>query len=146
MIVQNQQEKVPVSDALTALAKRAAEAVLTAMGSEQETELGITFVDDNMIQELNRRYRGKDEPTDVLSFPMNEVIEEEGKEVILLGDVVISLETALRAAQAVGHDLAREVAQLVVHGTLHLLGYDHATEKEAVQMRAREAAILRQLE
>ena len=108
-------------------------------------ELGVIFVDDAAIQELNRRYRAKDEPTDVLSFPMQEEEpQENGTRVLLLGDVVISLETAVRWAKT-GQDLAVEVVRLVVHGVLHLLGYDHETEEDAALMQAREKEMLRLL-
>ncbi|WP_123927703.1 rRNA maturation RNase YbeY [Thermodesulfitimonas autotrophica] len=145
VIVQNQQEKVPVPESLTSLAERAAAVVLAVLGPKQETELGITFVDDAAIKMLNYRYRGKDEPTDVLSFAMNETVQEGEREVLLLGDVVISLETAARWAIEEGRDLHQEVAQLVVHGALHLLGYDHETAAEAARMKAQEEEILRLL-
>lgn len=126
-------------------AQRAAEEVLSARGTGRRVELSITFIDDTVILELNRRYRGKDEPTDVLSFPMNEEIREDGGKVLLLGDVVISLETAARWAEDAGQDLAIEVVQLAVHGTLHLLGYDHETDEEAAQMSALEREIINSL-
>lgn len=126
-------------------AQRAAEEVLSARGTGRRVELSITFIDDTVILELNRRYRGKDEPTDVLSFPMNEEIREDGGKVLLLGDVVISLETAARWAEDAGQDLAIEVVQLAVHGTLHLLGYDHETDEEAAQMSAPEREIINSL-
>jgi len=103
------------------------------------------FVDDAYIQGLNQQYRGIDAPTDVLSFAMQEgePFPEEGE--LILGDVVISLETARRQASEYGHSLAREVAYLAVHGVLHLLGYDHGGEDDRRVMRNKEEEILARL-
>ncbi len=99
-------------------------------------EVSVTFTDDEKIRELNSRYRGKDAPTDVLSFPMEERA--------LLGDIVISLETAARQAALYGHPLEREAAFLTVHSVLHLLGYDHETSPEDERdMFARQDEIMR---
>lgn len=95
-------------------------------GDVEDGEVCITFVDDEYISRLNESYRNISGPTDVLSFPMN----EEG----LIGDVVISLETATRQAEEYGHSLEEEVAFLAVHGVLHLLGYDHETPEEEEKM------------
>jgi probable rRNA maturation factor len=116
-------------------------------GVDPEAEISLVFTDDLEIQELNKTYRGKDVPTDVLSFAMLEpgegemaIVEEE--EELLLGDIVISLETALRQAEDYGHSLDREIAYLMVHGLLHLLGYDHMTEEDKKIMRQREEELL----
>ncbi|MDI3327708.1 MAG: rRNA maturation RNase YbeY [Alicyclobacillaceae bacterium] len=108
-------------------------------------EVSVALVDDLRIRELNRLYRGIDRPTDVLSFAMREgedgpAFGEGGRE--LLGDIVISVETALRQAREYGHGLEREVAFLAVHGFLHLLGYDHRTPEEEAVMFARQEAVL----
>ena len=106
-------------------------------------------MDDKKIQELNRDYRGIDRPTDVLSFPLREAVEDEGPKVSvdewLLGDIVVSMETALRQAEEYGHSLERELGFLIVHGCLHLLGYDHQREEERQVMREKEEAILTSL-
>lgn len=96
------------------------------------------FCDDPFIRDLNREYRGFDRPTDVLSFPQESL--PGGPD--LLGDVVISVETALRQAKAQRHPLAREVAWLLCHGVLHLLGYDDETEEGLEQMRRRQQGAL----
>ncbi|MEW6173475.1 MAG: rRNA maturation RNase YbeY [Bacillota bacterium] len=143
VIVQNLQERIPVTEALLRTAQRAAETVLTVTAVPREVELGVTFLDDAAIRELNRKYRAKDEATDVLSFSMGEEEpQEDGTKVLLLGDVLISLETASRQALTSGRDLTTEVAQLVIHGTLHLLGYDHQTDEDAALMRTQEKNIL----
>ena len=87
----------------------------------ENAELSILVTDDEGIRALNKKYRGKDRPTDVLSFPIGEKVGDK----LILGDVVISEETALRQARELGHSLKEEVARLVVHGIIHLLGYDH---------------------
>lgn len=110
-----------------------------------QTEVSVVLADDAYIHQLNRQYRGKDCPTDVLSFALNEGEEPEvfdGPEEVLLGDIVISLETASRQAREYGHSLDRELAYLTVHGILHLLGYDHMTEEEKQEMRQEEEYIL----
>jgi probable rRNA maturation factor len=132
-----------VTERLESAARQAAEYVLAVLGPAGEVELGITFVNDAAIRDLNRRFRSKDRATDVLSFPMEEEeLLENGTRVLLLGDVVISLPTAACRAEA---DLTAEVVRLVVHGVLHLLGYDHEREEDAVRMRAREREILQRL-
>lgn len=111
-------------------------------------EVSLVFVDDARIRELNREYRKKDTPTDVLSFPLyefaapGELQGAEEDEVYLLGDVVISLDTAIRQAEEYGHSLHREVAFLFTHGLLHLLGYDHDDEEKRRVMREAEEKYL----
>ncbi|MBP2641778.1 MAG: metalloprotease ybeY [Firmicutes bacterium] len=116
-----------------------------ALDVEPNAEVSIVLADDAYIQELNCQYRGKDMPTDVLSFALNEGEEPEiidGPEENLLGDIIISLETAQRQAVDYGHSLERELAFLTVHGFLHLLGYDHEKEDQRQTMRAEEERIL----
>jgi probable rRNA maturation factor len=108
-------------------------------------EVGIVVTGDAAIRELNRRFRDEDAPTDVLSFALNEGKDEfplPPGETTRLGEVIISLPTARRQAKQAGHSLEREMALLLVHGLLHLLGYDHAVEAEKRRMRSRESALL----
>jgi probable rRNA maturation factor len=106
-------------------------------------EVSVALVDEAQIQELNRRYRHVDRPTDVLSFPAGEAPELD-EAPALLGDVVVSLETAWRQAAEFGHPPAREVGYLVAHGLLHLLGFDHEqTEDRAAMRRLEEEALAR---
>lgn len=110
-------------------------------------EVSLTFVDDEDIRQLNGQFRGIDEPTDVLSFPMLEDdIEmldfDESESDVLLGDIVISVPTALRQSEQYGHSIEREVGFLFVHGLLHLLGYDHEDEYAETQMFTKQEAIL----
>ncbi len=106
------------------------------------------FTDDESIRKLNFEYRDKDAATDVLSFALNEGDEPDivdGPEEMLLGDIIISLETASRQAEEYGHSMDRELAYLLVHGMLHLLGYDHMTEEDRTEMRFEEERILSKL-
>ena len=117
-------------------------------------ELSAVLCDDGFILPLNRNYRGKDKPTDVLSFPLLELtipenlpsnIGPEGAPPLLLGDVIISLETASNQAHSRGHSLQHEVAILLVHGVFHLLGHDHEEDDEAAAMEARETEVFNRL-
>ncbi len=105
-----------------------------------EVEISIVFVDDVYIAELNREYRGIQNPTDVLSFPMDDPCMP-GDEPRPLGDIVISLETVERDASCFG-GFRNYLALLVVHGLLHLLGYDHETDEDAKVMEERETQVL----
>lgn len=121
--------------------------VLAAEGVSQ-AEVGVVVTGDPTVQELNRRYRGEDAPTDVLSFALNESREEfvlPPGETARLGEVVISLPAARRQAKQAGNTLEQELALLLAHGLLHLLGYDHAVEEEERLMRSRESALLASL-
>jgi probable rRNA maturation factor len=118
-------------------------------GGPEKAQIGLLIVDDEAMREFNLEHRGLDRPTDVLSFPLLEPGEEitqadmdpETGEVVL-GDIVISLPTAERQAAEYGHSLTREVAYLAVHGTLHLMGYDHEEGGEGEEMRKLEEAVL----
>ena len=111
--------------------------------------MSVTLTDDETLQALNRDYRGKDQPTDVLSFAQRDTLPHTPRspavrpESELLGDVVISVETAARQAEAHEETLEEELALLAVHGILHLLGYDDETEAGAEEMRVRERLALR---
>lgn len=111
---------------------------------QADCEVSVTVVDDEQIAELNRQYRGVEGPTDVLSFSLREGPPVAG-DPEALGDVVISAERAQEQAAEYGHSLARELCFLAVHGTLHLLGYDHATREEEERMMARTEAVLQPL-
>lgn len=121
---------------------RLARAILSSVG-ETSAELGIMFVGDQRMRSLNRQYRGKDRTTDVLAFAMREAPRFSAG---LLGDVVIAVPTAARQAKEGQRSLDEELTVLLVHGILHLCGYDHErSEKEACRMHRRERMILRSL-
>lgn len=113
--------------------------------SRTRSELSIALVDDATIADLNNRYRGESRATDVLSFSLveGEYADRSGN---LLGDVVISVETAARHARRAHRGLDAEVARLLIHGTLHLLGHDHETDDEARKMRAEERRLWRAIQ
>ena len=119
--------------------------LLRAENCPASSEVSILFTDDGEITGLNKAYRGEDQPTDVLAFSQIEgepVPEEEGEE-HLLGDVVISVDTAARQADELGHGLDEEIDVLVAHGILHLLGYDDQTPDAKKEMFARQERVLR---
>ncbi|MEI4829322.1 MULTISPECIES: rRNA maturation RNase YbeY [Bacillus] len=114
---------------------------------EDGAELSITFVNNERIQEINRDYRDKDQPTDVISFAMEDMGEGE-MEIVgvemprMLGDIIISIPRAKEQAEEYGHSFERELGFLAVHGFLHLLGYDHMTEEEEKVMFGKQKEIL----
>ena len=112
-----------------------------------ESELSILICDDSVIHQLNLKHREKDKPTDVLSFPQAEFLAPEqvapGHHLMLLGDVVISIDTAHRQAAGRGRPLIEEVRFLLAHGILHLVGYDHATPAEKTEMTKRTRQLVR---
>jgi probable rRNA maturation factor len=135
--------KAPASVVLRSQRVRAiAEKMLRSLEREGD-ELSILLTDDAFITTLNATHRGKDGPTDVLSFAQE---EGEGKpsaeEPALLGDVVISLDTAERQARARRHSLVDEVTFLLAHGILHLIGYDHQTDEEEAAMNVMTARLV----
>lgn len=106
-------------------------------------DMTIVLTDDRQLHELNLDYLGVDAPTDVLSFPAGEVDPE--TEELYLGDIAISMPRAAQQAQTGGHPVEAEAQLLVVHGTLHLLGYDHSTEEEKAVMWSEQARVLEKL-
>jgi probable rRNA maturation factor len=127
--------------------RRVAAEVLNQEGVAGETELSLVITDDKTIRKLNRRFRGVDAPTDVLAFGTGaeERFVSTPDSQPYLGDVVISYQRAQAQAEEWGHPVAEELKLLVVHGILHLLGYDHQEEADAQRMREREEHILRPL-
>lgn len=112
-----------------------------------EAEVSVSFVTNDRIQELNRDYRDKDQPTDVISFAMEEASEgevaiQDSEEPRILGDIIISLQRTREQAADYGHSFERELGFLAVHGFLHLLGYDHMTEEDEKEMFAKQEVIL----
>lgn len=116
--------------------------VLSMEGVPEMTELSIALVDDDEMAHLNEQYRDVEGPTDVLSFGCDDPCPTPGDEPITLGDVVIAPAVAERQAADLGHSIEHELDVLLVHGVLHLLGYDHEADDDAGAMAAREAALL----
>lgn len=133
--IKNDQEKLRAGTVLRFLIKKAVVETLRFEDYRGKAEVSVTLSDDEKIRSLNRDYRGKDAPTDVLSFPM----EETG----MLGDIVLSLERAMHQAELYGHSFERETAFLTVHSMLHLLGYDHeSSDEDRRKMFSRQEDIL----
>ena len=132
--------------------KNSARQIQTAEKVSVKSEMTIVITGDEKIHELNLKYLEEDRPTDVLSFPMNEqsgtapffVNGPDGK--LHLGDIIISYPTAVRQAEEHKHSVNREITILLIHGILHLLGYDHDIPGRKCAMNKREAAILKTIE
>lgn len=119
------------------------EKVLSALGCH-DRELSILFTDDSHMARLNERYRGKSGPTNVLAFPMGDPDDADPR---MMGDVVISTDTAEREARSLGETLEETVDRLLVHGLLHLLGFDHETgATDALRMEQEEARVMKLME
>jgi len=131
---------------LEAPSQLAEAAILAAIGESgvvlaANTEISVLFCDDRFIRDLNRKWRGIDEPANVLSFPA----VGDAASAPLLGDIVIAFETASQEASEAARPLHDHVAHLLVHGFLHLIGHDHIGAAEAATMEALERAILGRL-
>ncbi len=142
------QAEVPLEDIDLTLLKVTALATLKHQGIIEASELTIVISDDETLRDLNRRFRGADRPTDVLSFPNDARGPFAGGAAGFhryLGDIVISRPRAAAQAEAAGGTLTEELQLLIVHGTLHLLGYEHAEPAEKARMWEAQAAILQLL-
>ena len=150
LIISNEQDKIEFTEDLERAVKSVCEAVLAEEECDFDAEISLTLTDDESIREINREHRGIDKPTDVLSFPMLEfdgdcydVEEEPDSGLVVLGDIVISMERAAAQAEEYGHSLKRETAFLTAHSMLHLLGYDHVDDEEGERvMREKQDKIL----
>lgn len=121
----------------------AAQLALKMTETDNKSDLGIVIGNDALLHQLNLKFRQVDSATDVLSFPSDEVDPDSSN--LYLGDIVISLPRAEEQASTEGHSLADELQLLVVHGTLHLLGHDHAEVKDKMRMQLAQDHILKQL-
>jgi probable rRNA maturation factor len=134
------------------IVRRAAEHAYVVAGPSEDAELCIVLADDGFVQALNKTYRAKDKPTNVLSFPTGGIPFAIGAEPMidmgphLLGDVVLAVETITREAAEQGKSFAHHLTHLVVHGVLHLLGQDHEEDADAEEMEAMERDILEDLD
>lgn len=129
-------------DAAPALAQTAIETALKHADADlDDAEVSLLLCDDAFIQTLNRRWRRQDKPTNVLSFPA----ASGPGDTALLGDVAVAFETMAREAEAEGKSLAAHFSHLIVHGLLHLLGYDHESDEEAEEMESLEREVLASL-
>ena len=147
----DEQDKIEVTDKISAAICAALDAAQAELGVP--ACLNLLFTDNEGIRELNREFRGIDQATDVLSFPayelstplaecLDEVEAEYVEGELFLGDIAISMERAQEQAEEYGHGLVRETAFLALHGTLHLVGYDHMTPEEEKIMTQKQEALL----
>ncbi|MBE1205762.1 rRNA maturation RNase YbeY [Aminobacter carboxidus] len=136
----------PSEDALRALVDRAVPVALAEAEVEviDGVELSLVFTDDDAIQSLNAEWRQKDKPTNVLSFPAFPMAPGDPLPP-MLGDIVLAYETVVREAELEGKPLENHITHLIIHGLLHLLGYDHETDEEAEEMEALERQALARL-
>jgi probable rRNA maturation factor len=136
--------RLPDVDTLCGEAARAAlaSAEVTLTG---DAELSLVLGDDTLVRSLNREWRGQDKPTNVLSFPALDAENPPPGAPHLLGDVVLAFETVAAEAEAQGKPIAHHLRHLVVHGVLHLLGFDHLVEAEAERMESLETTVLARL-
>lgn len=143
VVITNEQDKMEIPADWEEKINRVAAICLAEEGIPEYAEVDLLFVNNETIREMNAEYRNIDRATDVLSFPMYEADEElDDDEELLFGDIVISLERAEEQRVEYGHSLEREVMYLLVHGLLHLSGYDHMEEDEKAVMRAQEEKLL----
>jgi len=155
IIIENEQDKVEIPDSISKLIEKTIEMCMKAEELTMAYEVSVLIVDDEEIRAINREHRDIDKPTDVLSFPMaefrnGELISDEGDydlefEELMLGDIIISAETAKRQAEEYGHSFEREIAFLTAHSCFHLLGYDHMEEEEEKIMIDKQENILQQM-
>jgi len=136
----------PAKRSLRALVRKAVDAALDEIGASLDAtcEVGVVFTDDAHIQALNAGWRGKDKPTNVLSFPAFQLSPGD-RLPPMLGDIVLATPTVSREAELEGKPLDHHISHLVIHGLLHLLGHDHEDEGEADRMEAMERATLARL-
>lgn len=150
LIIENEQNKEAVTDEITSAIQAVCDKVMETEECDFDAEISVTFVDNAAIRAINKEHRGIDRATDVLSFPMLE-FDEDGValdadwdgDLVMLGDIVISLERAREQSIEFGHSFLREVAFLTAHSMLHLLGYDHVDDEEGERvMREKQNAVL----
>lgn len=124
-----------------------ADHVLAAEGVQRDVEISVSYVDEDEMHGLNREWRGIDRTTDVLSFECDSAFDEDipADEIVELGDIILAPEVIARQAPEFGNTASDECRLMLVHGLLHLLGYDHIEDDEAEVMEAREDALLREL-
>ncbi|KPU27948.1 heat-shock protein [Caloranaerobacter sp. TR13] len=144
LLIDNRQDKVVIEEDVKEAVKNVILECFKLEGLSTNYEISVSFVDNEEIRQLNREYRGKDSPTDVLSFPMEDDIIDQDYTPIL-GDIVISAERALQQSVEFGHSFKREVAYLTAHSMFHLMGYDHETEEEKLEMRQKEKEVMKRL-
>lgn len=139
LYIDNRQDKHIITEEMKELIEAVILESLKVEGIGSNYEVSLSFVTDEEIRQLNRDYRGLDSSTDVLSFPMEDEFE---MGIPMLGDIIISLDTAYRQAKEYKHSTKREIAYLVCHSMFHLLGYDHLEQEDKEEMRMKEKEVM----
>lgn len=152
ILIENEQDKVDITAEIENIVRTTIEYSMKSENLDKDYEVSVLFVDDSEIREINKEHRDIDKATDVLSFPMvdfhnGQLISDVGdydldEELLFLGDIIISAETAERQAKEYGHSLFREIAFLTAHSCFHLLGYDHMEPEEEEVMKDKQEAVL----
>ncbi len=148
LFIKNMQSSLKISESIKILIRRCCYTVLNLEQFNKATEISVMFVNDKKMKFLNFNYRNINKSTDVLSFPLklNDEFEVDGNGVVILGDIIISTETAIKQAVKFNQSIEKEICFLIVHSMFHLLGYDHETnENEANIMRLKERQVLQKL-
>ena len=142
ILIKNQQKIIKLNQRKI---KEVIRRILQYLKVDKEIEISVLFTDDKFIRTLNNKYRGIDKPTDVLSFSLQEgaIKSPEVESDKLLGDIIISVETAQKQADNLNHSMEKELTVLLIHGLLHLTGYDHEEDKDYKIMREKESEILK---
>jgi len=153
--IENEQDKVALDDNINILIEKTIDLCMKSEKLDKAYEVSVIIVDDEEIRAINKEHRDIDKSTDVLSFPMvefvnGELISDEGDydmdlDELMLGDIIISAETAKRQAIEYGHSFEREVAFLTAHSCFHLLGYDHMEEAEEKVMLNKQEVVLKEM-
>lgn len=155
VLIENLQDKIEVTDDMQDLIKKAVETSFSVEKFSIPSEISVMLVDNRYIREINKEHREIDKPTDVLSFPIVDMYDgviksDEGdfdfdEEVLVLGDIIVSLEMTEMQAEEYGHSFERELAFLITHGVFHLLGYDHDSTEREEKMLSKQYAVLEAL-
>ena len=141
--INNNQSRIKISEKIIELLEKVVEESLIVEERDRDYEVSISFVDNEEIKRLNKNYRGVDQYTDVLSFPME---DDWIMPIDMLGDIIISVEKALEQAEDYGHSVQRELAYLTSHSMFHLMGYDHVSRGGKKIMREKEKLVMKNLE
>lgn len=139
LYIDNRQDKFDITNDIIELVEKTVLECLNVEGLDENYEISLSFVTDEEIRVLNRDYRGVDSSTDVLSFPM---MDEFNLGPPILGDIIISFDTAYRQAEEYKHSIDREISYLVCHSMFHLFGYNHEDDAEKKEMRLKEKMVM----
>jgi len=153
--IENSQTKYELNEETKNIIQRTVQECVAEEHFDKNCEISIIIVDNNEIKKLNKKYRGKNCPTDVLSFPILDIVNgaytlkqedyDRDENIILLGDIIISMEMVVKQAAEYGHSVDREIAFLVSHGVYHLLGYDHKDKETEKRMFEKQEKVLMKL-